>query len=373
MTALDRSNGSPRALAARVREARALAGLTQQQVADHLGINDHQTISDIEAGARRVRPDELVRLAALLKRPLDWFLDPFVVAGEARFSWRVAPTLPDDALTEFEDRTGPWIGLLRFLRQRQGGLPTPFGRRLWLPDRPSFEDAAAQGEAVAASLELGPIPAQHLVERIESRLDIPVLYVDGPAHDGISGAMCRLADLGVILVNRNESMVRRHFDVAHELFHALTWDALPPGHRESSDRARGKGQRNERLADNFAAALLIPRTSLDARLDRTRLADNAYLAQLARDLQVATLTLGYRLVNLGLIDSTQCQALGRVKVPRVESPTPKLLSAAFVADLRRGIEAGHVSARKAAKALGMTLDEVARLFTEHGHPVPFVA
>jgi len=267
--------------------------------------------------------------------------------------------------------TGPWIGLLRFLRQRQGGLPTPFGKRLWLPDRPSFEDAAAQGEAVAAYLELGPIPAERLVERIESRLDIPVLYVDGPAHDGISGAMCRLADVGVILVNRNESLVRRHFDVAHELFHALTWDALPPEHRESSDRASGKGQRNERLADNFAAALLLPRASLDALLDRSRLQDNVYLAQLARDLQVATLTLGYRLVNRGWIDPAQCKAPGRVKLPPVGTPTPRLLSAAFVADLCRGIEAGHVSARKAAKALGMTLDEVAGLFTEYGHPVPF--
>lgn len=372
MTAPAHSNSSSRALGARVRDARASMALTQQQVADHLGINDHQTISDIESGARRVRPDELVRLAALLKRPLDWFLDPFVVAGEARFSWRVAPALPDEALTAFEDRTGPWIGLLRFLRQRRGVLPTPFGQRLWLPSRPSFEDAAAQGEAVAANLELGPIPAQLLVERIESRLDIPVLYVNGPAHDGISGAMCRLADLGVILVNRNESMVRRHFDVAHELFHALTWDALPPEHRESSDRTGVKGQRNERLADNFAAALLIPRTSLDALLDRARLADNAYLAQLARDLQVSTLTLGYRLANLGLIDPTQCKLLGRVKLPRVESPTPKLLSASFVADLRWGIEAGHVSTRKVAKALDMTLDEVAGLFTEHGLTVPFV-
>lgn len=371
MTAPERSNGTARALGARVRQARDALNLTQQDLAQHLGINDRQTVSDIESGARRVRPEELVRLATLLKRPLDWFLDPFVVAGEAAFSWRVSPKLPEAALAAFEDRTGPWIGLLRFLRQRQGDAPKPFGKRLWLGERPSFEDAALKGEAVAASLELGMIPAEKLMEQIESKLDIPVLYVDGDPSGGISGAMCQLADLGVILVNRQESLVRRHFDVAHELFHALTWDAMRPQHRESAEATGGKGNRNERLADNFAAAVLIPRKSLDEVLDRTRLDDSAYLAQLARVFHVSTLTFGYRLVNLGLINQAECKKLGRVRLPRVEAPTPKLLSASFVEDLHQGIEAGHVASRKAAKALGMTLEEMASLFTDYGHPVPF--
>lgn len=371
MTAPDRSNGTARALGARVREARRLAGLTQQALADGLGISDHQTISDLEAGERRVRPDELVRLAALLKRPLDWFVDPFVVAGEAKFSWRVAPAMSDDALTAFEDRTGPWIGLLRFLRRSRGGTSKPFGERLWLSERPTFEEVWEKAEAVAASLELGLIPAERLVEQIESRLDIPVLFVDDAPRDGVSGAMCRLADLGVILVNRHESMVRRNFNVAHELFHALTWDLMKPDRRESADAMRSKANRNEKLADNFAAALLIPRASLDVRLDRDRLADCMYLAHLAREFQVSTKTLGFRLVNLGYIDKARCDALADVRLPRLASPTPKLLSASFVGDLHQGIEAGHVSARKAAKALGMTLDEVAHLFTEYSHPVPF--
>lgn len=371
MNALDRSNGSARGLGARVRHARESLGLNQQDIAELLSFNDRQTVSDIESGGRRVRPEELLRLSERLQRPLDWFLDPFVVAGEAGISWRVATEVPQSTLSMFEDLTGPQIGLLRFLRRSQNGTPQPFAERLWLTKHSSYEDAAEKGEAVASSLELGRIPAERLVERVECRLDIPVLHVDGEPSGGISGAMCRLADLGVILINRHESLVRRHFNVAHELFHALTWDALPPKPRESADLTRAQGDRVEKLADNFAAALLIPRTSIDELLDLSKLDDSAYLAQLARVFQVSTLTLGWRLVNLGMIDRAQCTALGRFTLPPLPVNTPKLLSASFVDLLHRGIEAGHVSTRKAAKALGMTLEQMAGLFVDYGRPVPF--
>ena len=36
-----------------------------------------------------------------------------------------------------------------------------------------------------------------------------------------------------ILVNRHEPRGRRSFDLAHELFHVLTWDAMPPERIES--------------------------------------------------------------------------------------------------------------------------------------------
>ena len=35
-----------------------------------------------------------------------------------------------------------------------------------------------------------------------------------------------MAELGVILVNRREPLVRRNFDLAHELFHSLTWESI---------------------------------------------------------------------------------------------------------------------------------------------------
>ena len=65
-----------------------------------------------------------------------------------------------------------------------------------------------------------------------------------------------------MLINRHEVAGRRHFDLAHELFHILTWDAMPPEHVGGSagDRA---GNRVEQLANNFASAVLMPAPVLD--------------------------------------------------------------------------------------------------------------
>ncbi len=77
------------------------------------------------------------------------------------------------------------------------------------------------------SIELGDAPATRLSEAMERKLGILVLMVD-PDRD-ISGAACRLPELDAVLIARREVAGRRHFDLAHELFHILTWDAMPPG------------------------------------------------------------------------------------------------------------------------------------------------
>ncbi|HEV2681016.1 MAG TPA: helix-turn-helix transcriptional regulator [Rhodanobacter sp.] len=58
-------------LAARIREARTLAGLSQGQVARMLQMH-RPSISEIEAGNRRVTVDELSRMAELFDVSLEW-------------------------------------------------------------------------------------------------------------------------------------------------------------------------------------------------------------------------------------------------------------------------------------------------------------
>ena len=43
-----------------------------------------------------------------------------------------------------------------------------------------------------------------------------------------------------MLINRDEVPGRRHFDLAHELFHILTWDAMPPDHVEEATETGGE-------------------------------------------------------------------------------------------------------------------------------------
>ena len=90
------------------------------------------------------------------------------------------------------------------------------------------------GERFAAEFGLGDVPATRLSQSMERQLDILVLMVD--AERDISGAACRLPEMDAVLIARREVAGRRHFDLAHELFHILTWDAMPPEHSEAARR-----------------------------------------------------------------------------------------------------------------------------------------
>ena len=84
----------------------------------------------------------------------------------------------------------------------------------------------------------------------------------------------------MVLINRHEVEGRRHFDLAHELFHILTWDAMPPEHSEEA-RETG-GNRVEQLANNFASAVLMPTPVLDLYGDWSAIGDGDLASSLER-------------------------------------------------------------------------------------------
>lgn len=61
-------------IASRLRSAREMAGLSQGQVAEILGIH-RPTISEIEAGRRKVASEELLRFAEVYRVSAVWLLD----------------------------------------------------------------------------------------------------------------------------------------------------------------------------------------------------------------------------------------------------------------------------------------------------------
>jgi transcriptional regulator with XRE-family HTH domain len=65
----DEENAS---MGARLRQAREYLGLSQEAVAEALGV-PRASVSAMESGRRKVSSLELRDLARLYKRPLDWF------------------------------------------------------------------------------------------------------------------------------------------------------------------------------------------------------------------------------------------------------------------------------------------------------------
>lgn len=365
---------SQKLIGRRIKAARETAGWTQEALTHKLGLNDRQSLSDIENGKRIVKPNELLALSHILEQDIEFFIDPFVVAGEAQFSWRASPEATKNYLVNFELQAGQWIGLLRFLRSQQSSQKSVLKKSLRLTANSSFEDAQACGENLATEMELGTIPANTLVDKIEEIFDIPVLFVNiknSIKKDNISGATCHLDEMTAIIINRHECEARRSFDIAHELFHALTWDTMKPAHYESNDiNTSNKGSRIEKLADNFAASLLMPRHTLDRLIKLNDLQNLNRLGQIATELRVSLQALAWRLYNLKLIEDDILKKLMAMKQPST-SNIPKLFSHIFVKMLHEALENGRLSARKAAKVTGFDLAELTELFTEYKLTPPF--
>ena len=363
----------------RLRVARDRAGLTQQQLADRLGLQHHQIVSRIEDGERSLNANELIMAMDVLGVDLDYFTDAFRLEGEGEFSFRTSTDVSREVIDGFERRAGRWIAMYRELSREQGQRPRWLGHALSLRRTSSFEDAMAAGEAVADRFDLGPRPAERLRTVMQDQLGILVLDVDAPP--GVSGAASRISGLNCVLINRREPEGRRSFDLAHELFHLLTWDAMPPERTEAVQvPRRGKGWRTEKLAENFAAAVLMPGAIVQKHWEsRSPAADpHDLLKEGAARLQVSASAYKWRLRNLDLLSKRQIDALddGRLvgnSRSRCDAPMPSLFSRHFVKPIAVALDTGRLSARRAATILDLSLRELAALLQSYGHEAYFEA
>ena len=265
-------------------------------MASLFGFKDRQTVSAIETGVRRVTATELLLAVEGLNVPLDYITDPFRLDGEGLFSWRQSGVGRSE-LGEYERVASRWVGAYRAMSAQVGRQPPLLRRALGLTRKSRLDEAANAGERFAREFELGDVPARRLAAAMEEQLGILVLMVN--AYQGIFGAACRLPELDIVLIARNEVEGRRNFELAHELFHILTWDAMPPEHVE--DAHDFGGNRVEQLANSFAAAVLMPKAVVDSFGDWGRLDEEGLIAQLnaaADDLNVTSSALRWRLVAL---------------------------------------------------------------------------
>lgn len=362
-------------LGPRVKYAREKARVTQDALAHALGFNDRQTVSDIENGKRAVKASELAALSEALNQDVEFFLDPFNVAAEAHYAWRVSNDLPSEALDQLEAKANGWVGMLRWLYQQDPEKETDLSfLSLRMNKDTTTLQAQGFGEALARLLQLGIAPASSLPRRVVDRLGIPILFVDAsvsPQPHAVSGAACRVEGLSALLVNRQATVGQRNEAIAHALFQALTWDAVSPRRRESNGaEPNPKTMRVQELANAFTGGLLMPKDSLDYFIETTRACDVGHLAEMAAVLQVTAGAFGRRLQALGRIDELPRAALEALQRPD-DQATPNLFSLPFTEKLHAALDKGRLSARKAAKTLGMSLSELSALFESHSMRPPF--
>lgn len=361
---------------ARIKALRRERGLTQEQLGRMFGFKDRQTVSAIETGVRQLTAEELVLAVEKLGVTFAELTDPFRLVGEGRFSWREEGASAQ-ALAAFERRAGSWIAAFRELglSERDGAL---LRRRLPIDRTSNYEDAMWAGERFAAEFQLGATPAERLAHAMEEKLGVLVLFVEVPER--VSGAACRLREFDAVLIARREVPGRRSFDLAHELFHLLTWEALTPVACAASTLGSGV-RRVEKLADNFAAALLMPADQLGPSGGWKRLATSALVARLnavADRLRVTAQALSWRLVNLGELSRETVRSLppaalqnnGRATRQDLEASPPPHFSRRFVEVIGHATADGRLSTLRVADLLGLTIEEITSLFADHGVECP---
>lgn len=159
-----------------------------------------------------------------------------------------------------------------------------------------IEKIEARAESLLAELSIHAVPVP--VEDIAAKLGIRISRA--PSAD-FSGLLIRKDGHALIGVNSSEAPVRQRFTIAHEIAHFLLHprkDAFVDFRKEQTAGAAKPPQ--EREADMFAAALLMPRKSLlpaFRRLARAGVTDDAEV-RLAREYDVSEEAMRYRLINL---------------------------------------------------------------------------
>jgi len=320
---------------ARLTQARRLAGLTKVAVANELGVSA-AAVGQYEAGTAIPRPDHLQRLAAVLDVPLA-----FLAAGR--------PHARLDASTAHfrslrSTRSAQRTKAIAFVEQ-VWELTHALEKRVRLPpvDLPGFAagevehdgfptDPAAAAAALREHWGLGLGPIAHLIRTLETRglivTMVPFAGADTPRVDAFSTS--RLPrPLVVLTPDRADDVYRHRFTAAHELGHLLLHANSAPG-----------DPRQEREADEFAAAFLTPSEALLPEL-AVRV-DFTSLAEISRAWGVSVKSLVYRSRELGLLsDATARRAYQRFNqlrqvgffpddpVTGYPGETPSLLAKAF--------------------------------------------
>ena len=366
-------------IGARLKAARRRVGLTQEQLADALGLRHRQTVASIEAGRRSLSAQELLRAMSALDVDLDYFTDSFRLVGEGRFSFRTSRPVADAVLDEFEERVGRWIAMYRELAREQGEVPQWLEFKLALTPRSTFEDAEGAGEALADHWQLERCPAELLRSAMEDRMRILVLDTDPPV--GISEAIARVPGLSCVLVNRQDPEGRRNLYFADALFHLLTWDAMAPARKEPVEvPRRRKGWHVRRLAKHFASALLMPGTVLreywGSQIKSADVHDR--LNDMAVALRVPGAACKWRLRRLGLLSKADLTRVddGRLVEnghPRGATPDVRPFSRQFVERVATALDAGRLSVRQTASLLNVSLPDLASLLRAYGHEPQFEA
>jgi Zn-dependent peptidase ImmA (M78 family)/DNA-binding XRE family transcriptional regulator len=258
----------PKLLGQRLQDSRKARGMTQQEVANELGIA-RTTVTALEKGERKIQPKEIIELAKLYGREVSDLVSGRKILGDFAVQFRASITRVGDYQTQLEKAIGDFQKFCEDYLYLERISETPL-QRAYPPEYsvdglPPEEAAEGFASAERNRLGLGDAPIINLRELLENDVGLRVFYLPLPSR--IAGMFTYSDELGgCIAINSAHPEERRRWSLAHEYGHFLTGRYRP---EVSILLAHERTPASERLGDGFAGAFLIPEAGLRRKFNET--------------------------------------------------------------------------------------------------------
>lgn len=248
--------------AKRLKSARTLAGLSQDELVQRMGdVVTKNAISKYEKGEMMADGAVLLALSKALGISTDYFFRPFTVGIENiefRKKSKLAAKKEAAIREQVTDKVERYLEVEQFLDIRSE-FTNPIANRTIT----TGEDVEQAVNFLLSHWQLGYNALPNVINLLED-LEIKVIEIDAPDEfDGFSGwASAGLKSNGlypVIVLNIHYTIERKRLTALHELGHLLLNFAPALDHKEK-----------ERLCYRFAGAMLIPEQTMRQELGNHR-------------------------------------------------------------------------------------------------------
>ena len=297
---------SPRIVGQRLVEARKARGITQEAVAEHLGLS-RPTLIAIEKGDRAVKPAEIVKLAALYGRPVHWLArtsEP-LVDFQPHFRAALDRGKPADAgqlreaISDFKQFVENYLDLERRMNAPlRMNYPPPRDLNPRVNVSELADDVATRERQ---RLGLGDQPLPNIRTILESEVGVRIFFSRLPGT--LAGMYLFVDGLGgCLLINSVHPIAKQRASIAHEYAHLIV-DRYSAGIDYLT--SPGRKPANERFAEAFAMSFLMPAASVRFRFNEVVNNSGSFqvadLVKIKHFFQVSMEAMCLRLEGLGLL------------------------------------------------------------------------
>ncbi len=244
----------------RLKIARNAIGYTLEKASQETGISP-SSINEFEHDKREPKFSQLSRLANVYRKTVEFFLTDELPPEELML-WRVVPNNEEEMKkteAEFKQLCGQYRKLEMLTNEvKVIKLPQLDVNR----EEFDYRQASKLAECFQRDFILGDIPSASLKQILEENFYVKIFHL---AFYGSAVSTSSENFGAAILLNEDSKLWRRNFDLAHELFHLLTWRIFrvnESGHEPS--------EHEEKLANAFASRLLLPTDIIKDKIEEAK-------------------------------------------------------------------------------------------------------